>query len=64
MFSVTFNIETESFNIYPTVILFDRMHWTNGLINNFLISYKMLEQNPQHFFFCTILAFQIKKLDN
>jgi len=45
MFSITFDIETESFSIYPTVILSDRMHWTNSLINNILITYKMLEQN-------------------
>lgn len=62
MFSVTFDIETESFNIYPTVILFDRMHWTNGLINNFLISYKMLEQNPQHIFFLHNFSFSNKKV--
>lgn len=50
MFFITFDIETESFNIYSTVILFDRMHWTNNLINNILITYKMLEQNPQDIF--------------
>lgn len=65
MFSITFDIET-SFNIYPTVILFGRMHWTNSLINNILITYKMLEQNPQDFFlhnvsFLLLKSYIIKK---
>lgn len=50
MFSIAFDTETESFNIYPTVTLFARMHWTNSLINNILITYKILEQDPQDFF--------------
>lgn len=50
-FSIAFDTETESFNIYPTVTLFARMHWTNSLINNILITYKILEQDPQDVFF-------------
>lgn len=56
MFSIAFDIETESFNIYPTATLFDRMHWTSTFINRIMITYKISEQNVQDGFWLGFLV--------